>query len=106
MIKVENKRRPYKGMRAPYKRYRQKSGTVSQAWKWAVDASDRKRATWRMGLRELMICTVQDFLIKRNAMSHSGTAIPYPLYKWRVFGFDCYKGTKRALTITTFLKGA
>lgn len=105
MKTVENKRRPIKGLRAPYKRYRQKSGTVSQAWKWAVDADDRRRATWRMGLNELLKVTVQDFLIKRNATSHAGTAIPYPLFKWRVYGFDCYRGTHQALTINKFLQG-
>ena len=97
-------RRTYKGIRAPHKRYRQKSGTVSQAWKWAEEASDRRRVGWRIGLKELMRDTIQQFLIKRNATSNSGTAIPYPLYKWRVYGFDCY-WNRQGLTIKKFLGG-
>lgn len=98
-------RKLYRGLRKPHKKYRQKNGTVSQAWKWAEITDERRRlATCRIGLKESMHYTIQDFLIKHKATSCSGTATPYPLYKWRVFGFDCY-WNKRGLTINKFLEG-
>jgi hypothetical protein len=81
---IYNIRKPRKNMRLPWKKPRQLNGTVTQAWRWANAAHERKLKQFRYGLTSFYtIDTWQGFLYNRGIKTNN-KAVPLCMYGWKL----------------------